>query len=326
VLRLFVFLAIQVLLYPLFLSGVIGYMLVIYLENRRKGVSGTAYEPFMNRLFAHDIGTRDDLPAKRLSRALPATQPVLWLLMMGPVYVGARVSGYLPSFAEYPPKRPVGLMSAVMMRTAFFDRTLEEVLPSVSQLVILGAGWDTRAYGLPEDWPGRVYEVDAPATQRAKRQALEAAEIETAHVTFVAVDFERSSWLDALCAQGFNPDQPAYLLFEGVSMYLTDTVVDETLASYSMLHPGSVIAFDYLPEELVQARPPWRLVGRLIPIAMKITYGEAFRFGVPTQPSAEIALEHWLAERKLKLLDWDHAGQPTLYGVCLVARARGSSP
>ncbi len=321
-LRLVVFLLIQVLLYPVFLLGMIGYMLVIYLVNRREGISGTAYEPFMNRLFAHDLGTREDLPAKRLSRALPATHPLLWLMMMGPIYLGSRLSGYQPTFAQYPPERPIRLTGAVMMRTAFFDRTLEEVLPSVDQLVILGAGWDTRAYSLPADWPGRVFEVDAPATQQAKRQALDTVGISTARVTFVPVDFEATSWLEALCEQGFNPDQPTYLLFEGVSMYLTRQAVDETLADYATLHPGSVIAFDYLPEELIEARPPWRVIGRLIPLGMKLTYGEAFCFGVPTQPTAESALEQWLETRRLKLLDWDHAGEPTLYGACLAARAR----
>ncbi len=51
------------------------------------------------------------------------------------------------------------------IRTEFFDRTLQAALDSVGQVVILGAGWDTRAYGMLDGWNHPVFEVAAWLTE-----------------------------------------------------------------------------------------------------------------------------------------------------------------
>jgi O-methyltransferase involved in polyketide biosynthesis len=74
-------------------------------------------------------------------------------------------------------------------RTTFFDEAMLSYLDKVEQVVILGAGWDTRAYGLARREGVRVYEVDAVETQTQKRSSLEIAKIDSSHVIFAIVDF-----------------------------------------------------------------------------------------------------------------------------------------
>ena len=90
----------------------------------------------------------------------------------------------------------------------------------------------------------RVFEVDTPATQRVKRQALDRAGIDASHVTFVETDFGQTSWFDALLRRGFDPDLPTFILWEGVTYYLDEKTVQTTLRTVSGLAVGSRIAFD----------------------------------------------------------------------------------
>ena len=66
------------------------------------------------------------------------------------------------------------------------------------QLVLLGAGYDTRGLRLTSAAASSVFEVDHPATQAHKRAALAPA---AAHATtYVPVDFERDDLGAALAA------------------------------------------------------------------------------------------------------------------------------
>ncbi len=105
-------------------------------------------------------------------------------------------------------------------RIAFFDAAVERYLVDMDPLVILGAGFDTRAFRLPKDGRRRAFEVDTPKTQALKREMVKAAGLDSARVTFVAADFEKEDWLERLVDAGFDAGNPALFLWEGVMLYL----------------------------------------------------------------------------------------------------------
>lgn len=116
----------------------------------------------------------------------------------------------------------------------------------VRQFVVLGAGLDTCAYRHAGGDGSRVYEVDLPATQAWKRECLRAAGIaEPAALTFVPVDFESMTLEEGLRAAGLRRDEPAFFSWLGVTMYLEDAAVTETLRTIASLAPGSGVVFDY---------------------------------------------------------------------------------
>ena len=111
------------------------------------------------------------------------------------------------------------------------------------QVVILGAGLDTFAYRHPT---ARVFEVDHPATQSWKRDLLSSAEIEEpSSLTFVPVDFERQSLADELHTAGFDRSDAAIFVWLGVTMYLSQSAIDDTLSYISSCDHADLV-LDYL--------------------------------------------------------------------------------
>ena len=234
------------------LLGIVAYIVRLKLYNQPKEISGTAYEPFLTRAMAHGIGGREDEIAYRLASVLPALSPLIWQLIIWPFALASRFARYKPVLFCGPVTRPATVMMMMALRNQFYDQALREAVVNVEQVVILGAGWDTRAY---EDLRGvdvRIFEVDTPATQQAKIAALQTAGIESGHVTFVETDFNQVSWVDALQKHGFDPALPTFVLWEGVTMYLPEEAVRSTLAAVAELGPGSLIAFDYFAREFVE--------------------------------------------------------------------------
>jgi len=330
VLRILIFALVSLLLAPLSILGMAAYMIFLLLFNRRKGISGTAYEPFLARLMMHDAGEREDSVARKLADALPALPPPTWSVMMGPTKLAGRLSGYVPTLVAYPGPRPAPLMAAMGLRTEFFDRTLKDSLDTVGQVVILGAGWDTRAYGILRDWGHPVFEVDTHPTQKAKVAGLDKAGIDSSHVTFVEVDFNRQSWLQVLEEHGFDPTVPTHLIWEGVAMYLTEEAIVDTLRTVARLPEGSTLAFDYFARQLVKAQPPFRLMGKFTTLGIKWFYGEHIIFGYDMEPPARDKMATWLTENGLQLSDYEmlggeERGKMSMNGFVLASPGRQTS-
>jgi O-methyltransferase involved in polyketide biosynthesis len=184
----------------------------------RSGVSATAQGPLSARFSEHNFGTREDEAADRLMRALPGVPRLGLRLTTGPVLLAHRVTGYVPRAFRYPLEGDVPPQYEASARIWFFDDAVDRYLPDVAQFVILGAGFDTRAYRLASDTRVRVFEVDSPQTQMVKRETLQKVGIDSSAVTFVAADFEKDDWLACLSAARFAPDERTLFLWEGVTI------------------------------------------------------------------------------------------------------------
>lgn len=140
-----------------------------------------------------------------------------------------------------------GLRTSVAVRSRLAeDEWAQSKQRGVRQCVILGAGLDTLAYRteIPENC--RIFEVDLPATQRWKRDCLHVAGIdEPASLTFVPVDFESSTLAGALEEAGFLRNEPGFLSWLGVTMYLEEAAVSDTLRFIASLAVESSVIFDY---------------------------------------------------------------------------------
>lgn len=122
------------------------------------------------------------------------------------------------------------------------DALADAVRRGARQVVLLGAGLDTFAHRNPH--PGvRVWEVDHPDTQDWKRSLVAAAGL-SGEVTYVPVDFERSSFLDGLVAAGFSATTPAFFVWLGVVPYLTPAAVEATLRAIASV-PDAEVVLDY---------------------------------------------------------------------------------
>jgi len=157
--------------------------------------------------------------------------------------------------SEYYERLFPGLANSIRARVRYFDDFVKSSLDEgLEQLVILGAGYDTRAYRI-EGLKGkvRVFEVDHPDTQSVKVEKIKSIFGPLPdHVTYVPVDFETENLGERLTAQGYDRSLKTLFLMEGLIMYIPPEAVDETL-SFVVKNSckGSAILFDYYPESLV---------------------------------------------------------------------------
>jgi methyltransferase (TIGR00027 family) len=203
-------------------------------------------------------------------------------------------------------KVPAGL-SWLIARTHIYDHLLESSLTSerdITQVVILGAGFDTRFLRLyfPTDRTIRLIEIDTPATQAYKRSIIDSfpAHIKSQNstnrqpITYIPVDFEIDTIEAALLRNAaFNPTAKTFFIWEAVTPYLTENAVDNVLNFVrENSAPGSTLAFDVRYKEAITGEKTYTMS------ALTKTVGdlkEPFKFGVP-----EGTVRQWVASKGLE--------------------------
>jgi methyltransferase (TIGR00027 family) len=143
---------------------------------------------------------------------------------------------------------PFTRSSGVVRTRMIDDLVCDAIRTGARQLVLLGAGFDSRSYRLKEAMGILTYEVDHPATQTAKRERLQSGMGKLPeNVRFVAVDFEEDNLETELVKAGFDTKIPTVVVWEGVVSYLTESAVSNNLTLLArLLAPCSQLVFTYV--------------------------------------------------------------------------------
>lgn len=184
-------------------------------------------------------------------RAMESTKPATERICYDPYarqFIPAWFYFQVKLFARFGEQRTHGALPFVVGRCRFIDDYLQERLATgTAQVVLLGAGRDSRAYrGEVLSRAIKTFEVDHPATQASKIERVKRIFGEIpGHVVYVAIDFNHET-LDQLLGAGFDPEVQTLFIWEGVTLYLDQEAVEGTL-SWVHLHaaPGSAMIFDY---------------------------------------------------------------------------------
>lgn len=142
-----------------------------------------------------------------------------------------------------------GISTYVLCRHAFIDAHLRGALGGgAEQVMILGAGYDSRAYRFAGELAGRpVYEVDLPPLSRRKAAvvARHPDRFGRGAIRRVEIDFRTQSLSDRLAGAGFATGRRTFVVWEGVAPYLSAAAVSTTLGQLRALcGPGSTVAMD----------------------------------------------------------------------------------
>lgn len=194
----------------------------------------TAWARALGRSTAGDVANADDLAHRVLLpyQAALTRVPKLarWLLERG-----------LP-----------GAFGYFNARTRYFDDVLlQEARVGLEQLVILGAGFDSRSIRFATALgTTRVFEVDMPEVLAIRAERLLAGQASSA--VAVPIDFEREDLGEVLQQHGYAADTRTLFLWEGVTYYLPVEAVRAVLAFVaSRSGPGSSVLFDYVTRAFV---------------------------------------------------------------------------
>ena len=166
-------------------------------------------------------------------------------------------------------------------RTRAFDKALlDAVHDGARQIVVLGAGFDSRGYRFTRELHRvRFMEVDYPPTQEYKKQRVtEIMGALPANVSYVPMDFTKDDLLRQLEASGYSEREKTFFLWEGVVHYLPESAVKDTL-HFVRDHAagGSRIAFNYTYAHDRNVNNPDSLYAR---------WGEPWLFGFPDDGAA----------------------------------------
>ncbi len=175
-----------------------------------------------------------------------------------------------------------GARAAGIDRTQWIDTDVSQALKECGQLVLLGAGFDTRAYRLPAAQAVKTFELDRTETSSAKRAKLVSL---PDHVKFVSIDFNKQSVSDALAGAGFDTTKRTCFVWEGVSNYLPAEAVDSTLRQLSKAAAGSILIFTYVDRAVLEH--PDQFLGAEKLLSRLRSYGEPWTFGLDPENIGE---------------------------------------
>lgn len=146
-------------------------------------------------------------------------------------------------------------INSIVSRVKYFDDFLEKSLKEgLEQLIILGAGFDTRAYRINGLEDVEVFEVDHPDTQHFKVQKIkEIFGSIPENVIYVPIDFETEKIGENLLKKGYNSSLKTLFIMEGFIYYIKPEAVADTL-SFIVKNSGkgSAVIFDYLLDTEVE--------------------------------------------------------------------------
>jgi methyltransferase (TIGR00027 family) len=296
--------------------ALVGALLVAYRQivvSKKLGVSQTAIEVINGRWTMHIFGIRTDEASAKLMKALPNTSVMgLWMALF-PLWLKFRISGKLFLYPRVPEAGGEGLGELMVVRTLHFDRVIERAISDVEQFVVLGAGYDTRAYGGFRSDGVRFFELDQANVQQHKRQALAAAEIPSEHVTFVSVDFSTENAFDKLRTAGFDPSRKTFFLWEGVTLYLSETDVRRTIQDVrDNSASGSVLLADIYADRFISVGK-----GRAMKKTLDYT-DEALGFGLPFSADHAGVLRKFVESESMSLGDARFMGEKSDKGPFMV--------
>lgn len=184
-------------------------------------------------------------------------------------------------------------------RTKHIEALLrKELKAGVKQVVIMGAGYDTRGYRFYKDFPKvKFFEVDLPAMSADKRKRMSSKLPDMPNnVTYAPIDFETQELGKVLASVGWKKDQKTFFIWEGVVEYLDASAVESTLQFIAQNSaPGSSVVFDYCPPSVVNetfTKDPY--AKRMTRFVASI--GEPFKFGIEPAKSVNFLKKQGLKQ------------------------------
>jgi methyltransferase (TIGR00027 family) len=309
----FAFMFAQALVFlPLTLPYLIEFFVRVFLYKdsaRRGNASVTAAFVLMTRHLLHKLGMRTDPAAVAMWEAHPLA-PIL-PIRMGFI-LGQKISPFIESallslfgLAGAANQRAGTSSSFAPKRFAFFDRTIEQA--QNEQLVIMGAGFESRPYNASFN-PNlignakQIFEVDRIETQRVKLDLLQQTKLNKSGIKFVAVNFNTEKWQEKLTAAGFDANKPFYMIWEGVTGYLPESVVIQFLHDVAILlkkNPKSRLGFSYVGQDAFTNDRTSFLMEKLCRLV-----GEPHISGFPKK------VDEYMKEvcPELEILEWEDKG------------------
>lgn len=184
-----------------------------------------------------------------------------------------------------------GMYEYIVGRTKVIDLTFSEYSGQINQVVILGAGFDSRGIrfnGILNDTI--IYELDAYETQQFKINKINKEKIAIPkNLKMIPIDFENEPFIDILIANGFKRNEPCLFLLEGLTMFIDPVAIPKLFKDINDLcGKDSIIVFDYLHEKFLSNEISNQ--GSVTETVSSL--GEKYKFGIEKSKIKEFTIQY----------------------------------
>ena len=149
---------------------------------------------------------------------------------------------------------PSGMYEYIIARTKYIDRVFQKaIVESFDQIVLLGAGFDSRALRFLNKSKTKVFELDSQKTQETKLRRLRRKNINShPNIYYIPVDFNQEYMSKKLIVGGFSMNKKTLFILEGLTMYLDNESINRIFTLIdSFSGAGSEIIFDYIYQSVL---------------------------------------------------------------------------
>jgi methyltransferase (TIGR00027 family) len=311
-----VYIPLQILWLPFSILGVLWVAYKQIVRSKALGLSQTAVEIINGRWTGHVFGLRKDTASFKLAGNLPNNSVLGLGMTLFPLMVARMIAGRSFLYPQLPEDKKSSIANMVFSRCRRFDSLIERYADRAEQLVVLGAGLDTRAYGTIANKNLTMFELDKVSTQQAKRQSVKRAKLNFDHIHYVEVDFADPSWINALVASPYDRAKSTIFLWEGVTLYLSETDVRDTLAAIKVhAAQGSTVVLDFYGKRMLDMAREGAMAKSLE------ATGETMDFGLDFAVDAEGVLSAFVTSVSFNLGPYYFLGSSHKKGPYMVVAA-----
>jgi len=305
--QIILYIPIQIIFIPFAIIGIIDAIYKEMRKSKKLGVSFSAIKALQYRWFMHYFNTRPDPISVAFTKKFPCESHFGMWSIMGPLIISQRLFGFTTRLGKLvePGEETAG--STAGIRVLMFDKVMEKYVDEMEQIVLPGAGFDLMTLQFTKGKKVKVFELDQVNTLNVKVETLKKAGIEHDWITYIPVDYANESWVDKLLGAGFDKTKKTLFLWQSVSLYLEADIVKENLREMADLCvDGSIIAQDFY-SKVFSSGEYSKAAKNFLSIIEKM--GESSKFGIDMSDDPKAAVELFLKECGLKIIEINQFGE-----------------
>ncbi|WP_341225297.1 SAM-dependent methyltransferase [uncultured Arcticibacterium sp.] len=303
------YLVFQIILFPISFFGLVLSTIKYWALRNAVKLPVSVTNPLFNKWVLHTFKQRKDVGAVEMLSNLPEISMAgLWYMFL-PAIIANRLTGYLPSFARISQREKESIYTLLASRTVFFDKIYEENLEGIEQVVLIGAGFDTRLIKYCKHKKIAAFELDSKAVLEQKKSVSQRAELDQSWINTISTDFKSLDWVKKLFLKGFQKEKKTLFLLEGYTTSADENELIQTLKEISKIcSKGSQVAFDFYSMEFQEQRQEsFKLKDKLL---IRLN-GQKLKFGIEMTAAPKVYLTNLMTYADMFLTDFVMMGDFT---------------
>jgi methyltransferase (TIGR00027 family) len=213
-------------------------------NSKKAKISYTAGQVIQGQWILHFFKLRKDYNIIKFIKNFPAESHIGFYMMFSAAILANKLVKFVPKALIKNSLDDISSYSFLFFRTKKIDQLVKCKIEKVEQFVVLGAGFDLRTIRYNND-KLKVFELDKKNTQKFKLKTLKKAKIITNNISYIECDLNNSDWSIDLIKKGFKKNKKTLFLFESVSCYLEENIVNNILSTIkSISAKGSIVIQD----------------------------------------------------------------------------------